>query len=77
MTNELAQSSGTNQPEKSESQTDKGADRNALKRERLVLIIEPVDTERQKCQDSIFASSPLYDVDAAATAQRNAEGRPH
>ncbi|MCW5821915.1 MAG: response regulator [Cyanobacteria bacterium TGS_CYA1] len=69
MTNELIQSSGFNQPEKSESQTDKGADRSALKRERLVLIIEPVDTERQKCQDSIFASSPLYDVDAAATAQ--------
>lgn len=69
MTQDLVQSSGTNQPEKSDTQSDKGTDRLALKRERLVLIIEPVDTERQKCQDSIFASSPLYDVDAVGTAQ--------
>lgn len=76
MTQDLITNSGTHPDDKrektdhhAEKNSEKSAGKSADRRERLVLIIEPVDTERQKCQESIFASSPLYDVDAVSSAQ--------
>ncbi len=39
-------------------------------RERIVLLIEPVDEDRKKCAKSIVSQSPLYDVDTASSADQ-------
>ncbi|MBK9144008.1 MAG: response regulator [Candidatus Melainabacteria bacterium] len=38
-------------------------------RERLVLLIEPCESDRKKCQQVIVSQSPLYDVDTAETGE--------
>lgn len=37
-------------------------------RERLVLLIEPMDTDREKCRRAIVSQGPLYDVETASSA---------
>lgn len=39
-------------------------------RERIVLLIEPMDEDRKKCAKAIVSQSPLYDVDTAASADQ-------
>lgn len=38
-------------------------------RERIVLLIEPIDEDRKKCAKAIVSQSPLYDVEAASSGQ--------
>jgi len=39
-------------------------------RERIVLLIEPMDEDRKKCAKVIVSQSPLYDVDTASSADQ-------
>lgn len=39
-------------------------------RERIVLLIEPIDEDRKKCAKAIVSQSPLYDVDTASSADQ-------
>ncbi|MBZ0189134.1 MAG: response regulator, partial [Candidatus Obscuribacterales bacterium] len=47
----------------------KNNDRSEKHRERLVLLIEPAESDRAKCQEIIVSHSPLYDVDTAGSAE--------
>jgi|AGTN01.2.fsa_nt_gi Response regulator containing a CheY-like receiver domain and an HTH DNA-binding domain len=55
-----------------ESQTEKEEEQQSEQpeqhRERLVLLIEPKDTDREKCRRAIVSQGPLYDVETASCA---------
>lgn len=55
-----------------ESQTEKQEEQQSEQpeqhRERLVLLIEPKDTDREKCRRAIVSQGPLYDVETASCA---------
>lgn len=40
-----------------------------FQRERIVLLVEPKPEDRKKCTDAIMSQSPLYDVEAVASAE--------
>lgn len=55
-----------------ESQTEKQEEQQSEQpeqhRERLVLLIEPKDSDREKCRRAIVSQGPLYDVETASCA---------